>query len=185
MKLYFSGAIAQKAELGTYYEKIVRYLEQAGHIVLQDTTLVTFKEAVQKSDAERIAYYQHVLTWINQADAVVLEVSFPSTLHIGHELSLAIEKNKPVLALYHYEREPSFFLGLQHERVYWADYTDWNISQTLEQGLNFAQSQSDSKFNFSLKAHQATFLDNVAKQYNMPKSSYLRQLIEDDIKRRK
>ena len=35
---------------------------------------------------------------ISKADIVVVEISFPSTVNVGHELSLAMEKGKPVVA---------------------------------------------------------------------------------------
>jgi hypothetical protein len=185
MTLYFSGCLTQKPTFGLFYRQIVHTLEQWHHTVLQDSTQVDLQEAVNKSDSQRVDYYRQVLHWVNQADCVVVECSFPSTLSIGHEISLALDKGKPVIALYYQDYEPAFLLGLQHPRLFWSDYTEDNITATLEEGLRFATIQQQIRFNFFITSKHTTFLDDVAQKYNMPRSAYMRQLIEDDMERRK
>lgn len=182
-KIYFSAAIAQKDTYADFYARIVGKLEKDGNTVFQDTTLVKFEEAVNKSDAQRVKYYQQVLNWINLADLVVLEVSFPSTLHIGHEVSLALEKGKPVVALYHQGKEPAFFLGLQEDKVFWGEYDKANLEKVLEEGINYARSQLAARFNFIITNKQVSHLDKMAKKYKMPRAAYLRQLIDEDVQK--
>lgn len=183
MTIYFSAALAQSHLYHKFYQRIVARLEKAGHTVLQDTTEVSLKDAVTKSDQERISYYKQVLHWISQADIVVLEVSFPSTLHIGHELSLAIEKGRPVVALYHQGKEPSFFLGLEEEKIFWGEYTSGDLEDIIREGLEYASSQTETRYNLYLSPKHITHLDRMAKATKMPKSTYLRGLIEEDIER--
>jgi hypothetical protein len=183
MTIYFSGCLTQKPTFGVFYNNIVRALERWGHIVLQDTTMVELPDAVNKSDNQRVAYYKQVLDWVNAADCIVVECSFPSTLSIGHEISLALDKGKPVIALYYEGYEPAFLLGLQHQRLFWSDYTEDNMSDTLEEGLRFATIAQQIRFNFFITSRHTSFLDDVATKYNMPRSAYMRKLIEDDMER--
>lgn len=181
MKVYFSAAIAQKDRFGKYYEEIVDELKRLGHTVYQDTTEVTLEEAVSKSDTQRIDYYKQVLDWIAKADLVVLEVSFPSTLHIGHEVSLALEKGKPVVALYYKGFEPSFFLGKAEDRLLWVEYDDENVRKELMYAIETASEQQDTRFNFFISPRIAGYLDWVAKNKRIPRAVYLRRLIEEDM----
>ena len=182
MTFYFSAALTQKKQFGKYYQCIVQYLESQGHRVLQDTTKTTFKQAVEKTDYERFSYYQQVITWIKKADAVILEVSFPSTLHIGHEVSLAIDQGKPVVALYQFSAEPSFFLGLDHQLVHWQAYREKTIIQSLQRGLRFVQDYAYIRYNFSMSVQQYRYLDVCAQSRRMSKAAFIRSLIDTHIR---
>ena len=185
MKVYFSAAIVQKDKFGSYYDRIVKSLKNNGHQVFEDTTKVDLQEALRKDDNERIAYYKQVLKWIAQADVVVLEVSFPSTLHIGHEISLALEKGKPVLALYAKGHEPAFFLGKEDEKLFWTEYTKDNLEEELKSTLEMAYDSADTRFNFFISPSQSAYLDWVAKNKKIPRSVYLRDLIQKDMDKSK
>lgn len=181
MKIYFSAALAQKKQFGKQYQQIVSHLEALGHEVYQDTTTTSLKSAIKKTDDERAEYYRQVVKWIKSADLVVLEVSFPSTLHIGHEISLALEQSKPIIALFHKNFEPSFFLGLSHELINWYSYDTGSLHKMLEQGLRFATHHLLVRYNVSLPARMYRHLEKCAAKYRMPKSFYLRKLIEQDM----
>jgi len=180
MKIYFSAAIVQKEQFGPAYEEIVAALTELGHTVFQDTTTVSLQDAITKSDDDRVAYYKQVVQWISQSDVVVLEVSFPSTLHIGHEISLALEKGKPVVALYQRGFEPSFFLGKEDDRLFWSDYQPGDLKKSLAFLLDSAVDLSDTRFNFFISPRHIAYLDWIVQHKKIPRSVYLRQLIEAD-----
>lgn len=183
MKIYFSAAIFQKDKFGKNYEKIVRILRELGHEVFQDTTQVSLKAAIEKTDKERVRYYKQVLKWIAKSDLIVLEVSFPSTLHIGHEISLAMEKNKPVIALYQKGYEPSFFLGLESDKLIWVEYELKILEEVLTTTIALASEKSDTRFNFFISKKIANYLDWIAKKRRIPRAVYLRQLITREMKK--
>lgn len=182
MKIYFSAALAQQDDYGQYYEQIVAYLEAHGHRVFQDTTTTPLADAIDKDTQERMYYYRTVVRWISMADIVVVEVSFPSTLHIGHEISLALERQKPVIALYHQGKEPSFFLGLSNKKLFWGEYAAATLTDVLDEGLEVVTEQTETRFNLFLTPQQQSHLSRAAKHSKMARSVYLRKLIDDDSK---
>lgn len=182
MKIYFSAAIYQEKQFGPIYKRIVDQLKKLGHTINQDTTETSLAEALNKTDEQRVKYYKQVLGWIASSDVVVLETSFPSTLHIGHEITIALDKGKPVVALYKKGFEPSFFLGLEHEKLLWVEYTDADLEKSLSDSLDFALQQSDVRFNFFISPQIGTYLDWVSKNKRIPRAVYLRRLIEEDMK---
>lgn len=184
MKFYFTAAIFQKQDLGEIYERIVSFLSLRGQ-VFEDTTKVDLQTALEKSDKERKEYYKIVLNWISKSDMVVVEASFPSTINIGHEVSLAIEKGKPVVILYKKGRNPSFFLGLQSEKMFWVEYEKDNLEDRLENALVEAQKVQDVRFNFFVAPKHLAYLDWVAKTKKLPRAVFLRNLIEREMKKDK
>lgn len=185
MTIYFSAALTQKRQFGKYYNQIVAHLQKKEHQVFQDTTTTSFLQAVNKNGQQRFEYYQQVKRWIKQSDAVFLEVSFPSTLHIGHEVSLGIQAGKPVVALFKKNHEPSFFLGFDHELLLWAEYDDFSLATSLDQGLRFAQDFLPIRYNLFLTRYQHHYLDFWAKQSQISKAAYVRSLIDKDMRSNK
>lgn len=183
MKIYFSGAIAQKDVFGKYYDSIVSCLKKMGHEVFEDTTVTSLTDAVNKTDKERMDYYKKVLKWIAGSDVVVVEVSFPSTLHIGHEITIALEKGKPVMGLYREGYEPSFFLGLQDEKLMWVKYSDDSLDKDLKYAMELISEKIDTRFNFFISPKIGNYLDWVSKKKRLPRAVYLRKLIEEDMKK--
>lgn len=185
MKIYFTAAILQKNELGKNYKEIVDTLNKLGHTVIEDTTTTPLETAINKSDEQRVEYYKKVLSWIANCDLVVVESSFPSTLHIGHEISLALEKGKPIAALYLKGKEPSFFLGFSTEKLMWLEYDHSSLEDVLKYALETAQEKMDVRFNFFVSPEIQQYLDWVAKYKRTPRAVYLRELLERDMKENK
>src|SRR5476649_938348 len=101
MKIYFSAAIYAKDKYGKYYDEIVKTLEGMGHSVQHEhITKTNLQEVKDSSPTDREKYYKQAMRWINQADIVVVEASFPSSLNIGHEITVCLDKGKPVVVLY-------------------------------------------------------------------------------------
>jgi len=85
MDVFFTASALQGSDYGSYYRKIVSRLKKKNHKVMETTV--------------RSNYHQ-VLKWISAADLVVPEISFPSGLDVGHQITIALERGKPVICLY-------------------------------------------------------------------------------------
>jgi hypothetical protein len=185
MKVYFTAAIYQKDKFLDKYQQIVNILEKNDCEVFEDTTKVSLTEAITKTDTERVDYYKKVLKWLDKSDLAVVEASFPSTLSIGHEITLAMEKNKPVIVLYKEDCEPGFMLGLQDERVMWVKYNENNLDEVLTSAIDEAKKRTDVRFNFFVSPKILAYLDWIAQKKMIPRSVFLRHLIEREMKKDK
>ena len=149
MKIYFTGSLHNKDIDKVIYQKIVELLIEAGHDVRADHILKTKQHELDAQPAsERSIYYDKLNKWISAADLVVGEVSYPSTINIGHEISLALDKGKPVLALYQKGRAPGVLQGIKSERFMLIEYTYSELKKMLDYGLDEAINQVDVRFNF-------------------------------------
>ena len=105
-KVFFSCSIAGGRDHAHIYEDIVSYIKEAGMHVLSeifaDKSLTvedgTKHKLGKKLSDEEIRKWD--LDWLNEADAVVAEVTQPS-LGVGYEIAMAEMLKKPVLALFY------------------------------------------------------------------------------------
>lgn len=99
VRVYFSGSIAGGRENLPVYQHIVARLKSLGHDVLSehvaDASVLT-----RERDVPAREVYRRDIDWLNQADAVIAEVSTPS-LGVGYEIRCALERGTPTLCLYH------------------------------------------------------------------------------------
>lgn len=182
MKIYFSASILQKKEFGGYYTRIVDALREAGHQVEADHILKAELTSIKaQSEHEFKNYYKQAVNRINSADIVVVEASFPSTLNIGHEITLALEKGKPVVVLYKVGYSSLFMSGMESDRLLFVEYTDDDLEETVISGIDFAKDQADTRFNFFISPGHATYLDWISQHRRVPRSVYLRNLIKRDM----
>lgn len=181
MKIYFAAAISQKETFGEMYLKIVKALQDGGHKVQHEhITKSTMQDVIIKSNDERVKYYQKALRWISAADVVVIEASFPSTLNIGHEITVSLNRGKPVIVLYKKGHDSFFLHGLTSDRLFLVEYTEDNISEVVKDSLEYAKDQADTRFNFFISPSLSHYLDWISQRLKVPRSVYLRRLIKED-----
>jgi nucleoside 2-deoxyribosyltransferase len=99
IKIYFAAPITNKIPNLNLYSKIVKYLSHYGNVLnkrLGDRKF--WKERKNKKFSER-EIHDFDLKLLLKSDVVVAEISSPS-LGVGYEIGRAVERKKPVLALY-------------------------------------------------------------------------------------
>lgn len=186
MKIYFTASILSKAEYEKEYRAIVNHLEKLGHVVVSDHVLEKqVEDILTQLEKEQQHYYRSMLTHINECDMVVAEVSFPSTVHIGHELTLGLEKGKSVLALHQKDKRPVLFWGIDSEKFYLAEYDMGSLKQVLKDSIEYLAEQQDVRFNFFISPKIQQYLDWLAKYRRKPRAVYLRELLERDMRENK
>lgn len=182
MKIYFTGSLHNRGIDKNLYQKIVDVLQKMGHSVKADHILdASVGQLEHQSATQRTTYYQRLNQWINSSDVIVCEVSYPSTLNIGHEVSLALDKGKPIVALYQKNREPGVLQGISSEKFQLLEYSDEDLKGVLQYGLEEATGQIDVRFNFFISPEIQQYLDWVAKYKRTPRAVYLRELLEKDM----
>lgn len=97
MKIYFAGSIRGGREDKELYLEIINLLGKYGKVLTEhigDKTLSAMGE-----DGPTDEYiYDRDMTWLNEADVVVAEVTTPS-LGVGYEIG-KMEGKKPILCIY-------------------------------------------------------------------------------------
>lgn len=98
MKIYFACSISGGRKDEDIYQKLVGVLLSLG---IDVPTAHIAKTGIEELDGqEEPSYiYHRDVTWIQESDLLVAEVSTPSH-GVGYEIGYALNLNKPVLCLY-------------------------------------------------------------------------------------
>lgn len=183
LKLYFTASIAAKDQYIHNYRKIVDYIEKNGHSIIADHILnISEKEVNLASREERLKFHSQLEKWIHSSDALIADASFPS-ISVGYEISLALRVGKPVLVLYSDGEPPSLLAHHSDEKLLCEKYTPQTLPGILDDFIHYIDSKADLRFTFFITPKIASYLDTIAKKEKLPKSVYLRKLIEQDMEK--
>lgn len=182
MKIYFTGALSGKAKYLENYKAIVDHLKYRDFKVFAEHILTEGKEAQvkQQTAEEREQVYKELLGKIKLSDIVVAEISFPS-VSIGHEISYALELSKPVVVLHVSGESSSLLEGRKDEKLHILTYDLGNLKEVLDKALEEAKKRMDVRFNFFVSPKILAYLDWVAQKRMIPRSVFLRNLIEKEM----
>lgn len=181
MKAYFTASIVgKKFHLGKY-QKIVDLLTEKDVAVTAEHILRVEEKDIQlQSREKRLAFHQQLEDWINTADFLVAETSFPS-ISVGYEISMALDRGKPVLILYSEGDPPSLFAYHENEKIVCEKYTAESLPTIIADFLQFVRGEADTRFTFFISSKQAAYLAKMSRKHRVPKSVYLRSLIDKDM----
>ncbi len=185
MKIYFSASRYYRDDYESVYSKVIRALEKTGCQVLDNSLIRTSSGSFKMTDKERVEVYKAMVRLMDKADLCVFEASYPSTIHIGHEITMALEKAKPVIVLHTKSHEPILFKGMRNNKMFWVEYDLTNLEDRLAETIEEAKSKIDVRFNFFVPPKILAYLDWVAQKKKVPRSVFLRGLIEKQMKKDK
>jgi hypothetical protein len=107
MKVYFACSISGGRENAHLYQDIVDVIKASGADLLSElfaSQSVDSKKGISaKKNMNKNDIWKWDLDWVNEADAIIAEVTQPS-LGVGYEIAKAEEWKKPILTLFY---EPS------------------------------------------------------------------------------
>jgi hypothetical protein len=176
--VYFTASIVGKKDFLPNYHAIITCLTQKGYRVQADHILQATEAHIHmKTRAERLKFHDQLEQWINECDFMVVESSFPS-ISVGYEISMALNKRKPVLILYSVGDPPSLFAHHADEKIASEKYTLSTVDEIIGDFITYVQGASDTRFTFFITPQIASYLEKISKKEKMPKSVYLRKLIE-------
>jgi hypothetical protein len=181
MLVYFTASIVGKKYHEEKYKNIIQHLHRLEFDVLSDHILKTTEDDIRfEKKEERIQFLHQLERWIQSCDFMVVEATFPS-ISVGYEISLALHRNKPVLVLYANGDPPSLLTHHDNEKIVCEQYSSETLSGILRDFVDYIKGSADSRFTFFITPKIMAHLEHVAKNEKIPKSVYLRKLIEKDM----
>jgi 2'-deoxynucleoside 5'-phosphate N-hydrolase len=185
MKIMILGTIRGKKQIEKALNKIVESLDSKQFSVYHEHLTKKSQSNLDNSTKEDdLKFHKKILKNIKLCDIVIAECSFQS-MSVGYLISYATEQNKPVILFYKKDApKPNLFPTLtQTGKLFLVKYDSIErIPNLLKEYIAFAKDQQDTRFNFFISPKHISFLDWVAKTKKVPRSVYLRKLIEKEIK---
>lgn len=133
MKIYFGASVTLDRTMLPVYKKIVEELKRLGHTVLSEH--VVDPKLIPGAGKSAQKLFEHETSLMEKADVMVAEVTSPSwgTAFLMED---ALEKGKPVLALFYKEVEQPLPLMIKgHPELYLEHYDEDNLQSVLEKNL--------------------------------------------------
>lgn len=185
MKFILLSSIRGKSPLvDDANKKIVSTLEAENHKIFHEhVTNITQQDLDKFSDEEHVKFHKKILNNIKQSDIVIAQCTQQS-LSVGYLISYALELNKPTLIFYHESStRPNLFPTLNFsDLLLMAKYkTNEELAALLKEYIEYASEKMDVRFNFFISPSIGNYLDWISKEKKIPRSVYLRTLIEKDM----
>lgn len=186
MVIFFTASLRAKATHLQQYQAIFRYLQRHHTVLAEHVFNLELDQVSAWSPEYHFKYYQTVLERIKLAEVVVAEVTAGS-LNIGYEIGIALQQAKPVIALYEHGSQPQILeqvdQNLFETKILAIEYQAARLFSELDQALGEVSKQIPQRFTLLLPHHLMIHLETVARQQGLPRSGYVRRLIEQDVAR--
>ncbi len=184
MIVYFTGSISDHDKSKKNYLAIVDALVLQGHTVIAEHILnTTEKDVNMKTREERLEFHHKVEEWIQSCDCMIAETSVPS-VSVGYEIAIAVRIGVPILILHKDADAPSLLAQHKSEHIVVERYTQRELPKIMGDFLNYVHEHKDVKFTFFLSHKYFKHIDDMSSTLKIPKSVFLRRLIEEYILKR-
>jgi hypothetical protein len=186
VKIYFTASLTGRQTLDGNYRGIVSELRKLGYKVFAEHIIAdnAIQVAVSQTKEEGKKFYRKMHDWVIGSDLVVAEISYPS-VSVGHEISFALELGKSVLVLCMPGRKSLLLEASDDKKLMMVEYTLENLAEVLPKAVEEAKKNMDVRFNFFVSPRILGYLDWVAEKKRTPRSVFLRQLIEKEMRKDK
>jgi hypothetical protein len=191
MKVCFACSTSELATRKDTYRRICALIKEMGHTItrdwLEDAIRVVKNNAVSTLDREEV--YSQVVSSILASDVMVIEGTVAS-FSVGHQVTLALSKNKPTLFLVkkkatgkkNGKAKDSFLSGINSPLLTVAEYEDSNLADILNDFLNNNGGRPIVKFNIVLTKEIENYLNWASFTHKVNKSEFIRNLISKHMK---
>lgn len=187
MQVYFIASSRLVEKDMTLYGRMYQSISEGNKMVSSKVlrwVKMGVKDLRHEPSQVKIDNYQESVKCVKKAELVVMEVSGHS-MSAGYLISQALDMNKPVVALYKGEHKPIFIGGIINPKLFLVNYDEKNIEEVIKLTFKKISKLIDVRFNFFVSPKILTYLDWVANKKKLPKSVFLRNLINKEIKKDK
>lgn len=188
MKIYFVASPRLVVKDPGLYKRIHHYLAK-NNVMLSDKLLKwTDNKVLEKvyddNNKEAASVYKEAIDQVKKADVVMMEVSGHSVT-MGYLISKSLDLCKPAVVFYKKGTKILFLKGINNPKLKLKEYDKQNIEKLLDEAIEEAKKEIDVRFNFFVSPKILTYLDWVAQKRMIPRSVFLRNLIEREMKKEK
>jgi hypothetical protein len=182
MKIFFTGSQRGRPQYGEAYTKLQRILEESNIEFISPQSHkyldILDQKSIKKLSEDEI-HYLFVSKAIELVDAVIIEASM-DTFRLGHESTLALIYNKPVLCL---SQHRDYSKSIRHPSFYGAQYSDLD---DLEIKVKKFTREVESKllsirFNGMMSPRQKSFIEWLGREESKSLSEIIRDLIDSKM----
>lgn len=188
MKVFFTCSTRSIDKYADFYRAIRDEVLKLGHQLSRDWIDYSINVAQRKiPDIPSHTLYKDVMSAIVTADVVVVDATVRS-MPIGHQLTYALQKGKPVLVLRHKnkgeELERLFIEGSEAKDLLVAEYEDIDdIKKQLQRFFRKYEGKSVRRFNLVITGAEDSYVSWAAFNYKKTKTEIIQEAIDKMIEK--
>lgn len=185
MKVFFASSTAELFKYFPIYKSICDTTQKLGHELTRDWLDEAYK--VQKDDlkVDFNKMYSDILSSIIKADVGIVEGTVKG-LTTGHQMTLALQKRKPLLYLHQSSDKDKFpFIVDEYSSQLLNEHTYKNaeeLPQIIEDFLNMYKQGKKARFNLVLSFQEDKYIEWASFTHNKSKTLLIRELIQEKMK---
>jgi hypothetical protein len=185
MKIFFNASLRGRKQYEDNYHLIVSVLKKFGSGEVITPIDMGSPESVEKETSQEAeSYFNQLIKWISDCDIAVFEVSYSST-GIGHEIAVALNKDKSVIALHIAGKKQYILESICNEKLQVIEYSPNILSKLISEAIQFAKDQQDIRFTFFIQPEIQKYLDLIAENHGISRSEHIRELLLKEMKKNK
>ncbi len=185
MKIYFTCSTSEFLKYEKNYSQIRELLIKDNHILTRDW-IPHAKELVLSGEIERRdikKIYKECMTAINEADVVIIEDSI-SNFSTGHQITVALQRQKPTLVLWAKPKQAhfktSFIQGVESDLLEFEVYNDETLRKIIKAFIKkYENSRQRNRFHLVLNEVERKYLDWAQFKSGVSRT----QLIRDSLRK--
>ena len=181
MKVYFTASTNFKRECEQDYKTIVEYLRKKSHDVFEKVLSEHIPDPASVTSHQIKEWHKEWNAYIHDCDFAVVEGSYPSTIHIGFDISQILSRGKSVILLYKKGKDPVFLSDTFSPKLVKSEYMSSNIIEVMDWCLEEISKFTHRRFTFFISSKIDMFLEIVSKKEGVSKAEYIRYLIEGQM----
>ena len=135
MKVYFAGSIRGGREDQQKYLKLIDFISTKAEVLTEHVGSHSIGK-IGEDTLDDIAIYERDIEWLEEADAVIAEVTTPS-LGVGYELGVAEKLNKPTLCLFNEGKKDQTLSAMLAGNSNFLNYHYQSLSQAKQKITDF------------------------------------------------
>lgn len=187
MKIHFACSTSELEIYSKNYIDICNIIRDMGHTITRDwidnavATLSDYKKGKIKID--RVDIYNKAVESILSSNVVIIEGTI-SSFSIGHQMTLALSKNKPTLVLIYNDGsdkknkfQSSFIHGIKSPLLTVAKYSSAEDLKRILSNFLSKSTNASIKFNIVLSKEIENYLNWASFYYKVNKSEFIRDII--------
>jgi hypothetical protein len=143
------------------------------------------EDAAFSGKEDNIKSFKKLLKRMRTVDVIFFEAS-NSDASLGYFLGRAASINKPIVVFHRGDTEPEILSIIEETNdklIVVRYYDDAELHKEVPRAIDFVSDAQDTRFNFFLSPALSHYLDWISKTRKMPRSVFLRKLIDADIER--
>ena len=135
MKVYFAGSIRGGREDRQKYLDLIEFISTKAEVLTEHVGSHSIDKNGEAA-LDDIAIYERDMEWLEEADAVIAEVTTPS-LGVGYELGVAEKLNKTTLCLFNEGKKDQTLSAMLAGNSNFLNYHYQSLSQAKQKITDF------------------------------------------------